>query len=74
MSEAKSGNDFPSEYKIYTSMDGKVQIRARFKCADGSWPALWMLGAEKGWPAKFQPIRSTIPPTWRLTGSAFTSQ
>ncbi len=30
---------------------GKVQIRARFKCAQGSWPALWMLGAEKGWPA-----------------------
>jgi len=30
---------------------GKVQIRARFKCAQGAWPALWMLGAEKGWPA-----------------------
>ena len=30
---------------------GKVQIRARFKSAQGSWPALWMLGAEKGWPA-----------------------
>jgi beta-glucanase (GH16 family) len=30
---------------------GKVQIRARFKCAQGAWPALWMLGAKKGWPA-----------------------
>lgn len=30
---------------------GKVQIRARFKCAQGAWPALWMLGAERGWPA-----------------------
>ncbi len=30
---------------------GKVQIRARFKSAQGAWPALWMLGAEKGWPA-----------------------
>lgn len=30
---------------------GKVQIRARFISAQGAWPALWMLGAEKGWPA-----------------------
>ena len=30
---------------------GKVEIRARFKSAQGAWPALWMLGAEKGWPA-----------------------
>jgi beta-glucanase (GH16 family) len=30
---------------------GKVQIRARFKSAQGAWPALWMLGTEKGWPA-----------------------
>lgn len=30
---------------------GKVQIRARFKCAQGAWPALWMMGEEKGWPA-----------------------
>jgi beta-glucanase (GH16 family) len=30
---------------------GKVQIRARFKSAQGAWPALWMLGKEKGWPA-----------------------
>lgn len=30
---------------------GKVQIRARFKSAQGAWPALWMLGSEKGWPA-----------------------
>ena len=30
---------------------GQVQIRARFKSAQGAWPALWMLGAEKPWPA-----------------------
>lgn len=35
----------------YSFKYGKTQIRARFKCADGSWPALWMLGNEKGWPA-----------------------
>jgi beta-glucanase (GH16 family) len=31
---------------------GKVQIRARFKSAQGAWPALWMMGTEKGWRAK----------------------
>jgi beta-glucanase (GH16 family) len=30
---------------------GKVQIKARFKSAQGAWPALWMLGNEKRWPA-----------------------
>jgi beta-glucanase (GH16 family) len=30
---------------------GKVEIRARFKSAQGAWPALWMLGTDKGWPA-----------------------
>ncbi len=30
---------------------GKVQIKARFKSAQGAWPALWMLGSKKGWPA-----------------------
>ncbi len=30
---------------------GKVQIRARFKSAQGAWPALWMMGVERGWPA-----------------------
>jgi len=30
---------------------GKVQIRARFKSAQGAWPALWMLGENKAWPA-----------------------
>ncbi|MGA0846480.1 MAG: glycoside hydrolase family 16 protein, partial [Luteolibacter sp.] len=29
---------------------GKVEIRARFKSAQGAWPALWMLGAHGGWP------------------------
>ncbi len=35
----------------YAFQYGKVRIRARFKNAQGAWPALWMLGAEKGWPA-----------------------
>lgn len=35
----------------YSYQYGKVQIRARFKCAQGAWPALWMMGEEKGWPA-----------------------
>jgi len=35
----------------YAYRYGKVQIRARFTCAQGAWPALWMLGAENGWPA-----------------------
>ena len=30
---------------------GKVQIRAKFKSAQGAWPALWMLGAKRHWPA-----------------------
>jgi len=30
---------------------GRVEIRARFKSAQGAWPALWMLGAQAGWPA-----------------------
>lgn len=29
---------------------GKVQIRARFKSAQGAWPALWMLGEREPWP------------------------
>lgn len=35
----------------YNFKYGKVQIRARFKSAQGAWPALWMMGEEKGWPA-----------------------
>lgn len=29
---------------------GRIEIRARFKSAKGAWPALWLLGAEGGWP------------------------
>lgn len=29
---------------------GKIQIRARFKSAQGAWPALWMLGENGTWP------------------------
>lgn len=35
----------------YSFQYGKVQIRARFKSAQGAWPALWMMGDDKGWPA-----------------------
>lgn len=34
----------------FTFKYGKVQIKARFKSAQGAWPALWMLGEERGWP------------------------
>lgn len=34
----------------FTFQYGKVQIRARFKSAQGAWPALWMLGQDRGWP------------------------
>ncbi len=30
---------------------GKVVIRARFKSAQGAWPALWSLGDKNKWPA-----------------------
>ena len=36
----------------FTFQYGKVQIRARFSSAQGAWPALWMLGSDKVWPAK----------------------
>lgn len=35
----------------YSFQYGKVQIRARFISAQGAWPALWMLGEKRGWPA-----------------------
>lgn len=35
----------------YNFTYGKVQIKARFKCAQGAWPALWMMGEKGGWPA-----------------------
>lgn len=35
----------------FTFQYGKVQIRARFKSAQGAWPALWMLGEKGHWPS-----------------------
>jgi beta-glucanase (GH16 family) len=29
---------------------GFFEIRAKLPCGAGSWPAIWMLGAEAGWP------------------------
>jgi len=34
----------------YAFLYSRVQIKARFKSAQGAWPALWMLGAEEKWP------------------------
>ncbi|MES1198820.1 MAG: glycoside hydrolase family 16 protein [Pseudomonadota bacterium] len=31
---------------------GFFEIRAKFTCAYGSWPAIWMLGEGGGWPAQ----------------------
>lgn len=30
---------------------GFVEVRAKMPCGRGSWPAIWMLGAEGQWPA-----------------------
>jgi len=35
----------------YSFQFGKIQIKARFKSAQGAWPALWMLGDKGGWPS-----------------------
>lgn len=35
----------------FSFLYGKVQIKARFKSAKGAWPALWMLGSARKWPA-----------------------
>ena len=29
---------------------GFFEVRAKLPCGRGSWPAIWMLGAEAGWP------------------------
>lgn len=29
---------------------GKVEVRARLGCAQGAWPAIWMLPEKGGWP------------------------
>ncbi len=29
---------------------GKIEVRARFKSAQGAWPAIWMMGVEGGHP------------------------
>jgi len=37
--------------KKFSFQYGKIQIKAKFQCADGAWPALWMVGNDRGWPA-----------------------
>lgn len=34
----------------FTFKHGKIEIRAKLECAQGAWPALWLLGASGGWP------------------------
>ncbi len=34
----------------FTFQYGKVEVRARFDCVKGCWPAIWMLPLKGGWP------------------------
>ncbi len=36
--------------KTFTFRYGHVEVRARFDCADGVWPAIWLLATSGGWP------------------------
>ena len=36
--------------KTFSFRYGYVEVRARFDCADGVWPAIWMLPKSGGWP------------------------
>lgn len=36
--------------KTFTFRYGYVEVRARFDCADGVWPAIWLLATSGGWP------------------------
>ncbi len=35
----------------FTFQYGRVEVRARFDCVQGCWPAIWMLPVKGGWPA-----------------------
>lgn len=35
----------------FTFQYGRVEVRARFDCVQGCWPAIWMLPVRGGWPA-----------------------
>lgn len=37
--------------KKFSYKYGKVQVRAKFRSAHGSWPALWMMGDQGPWPS-----------------------
>ncbi len=34
----------------FTFQYGRVEVRARFDCVQGCWPAIWMLPLKGGWP------------------------
>lgn len=36
--------------KTFSFRYGYVEVRARFDCADGVWPAIWLLAKSGGWP------------------------
>lgn len=36
--------------KTFSFRYGYVEVRARFDCADGVWPAIWLLPKSGGWP------------------------
>ena len=36
--------------KTFSFQYGYVEVRARFDCADGVWPAIWLLPKSGGWP------------------------
>lgn len=36
--------------KTFSFRYGYVEVRARFDCADGVWPAIWLLPRSGGWP------------------------
>ena len=36
--------------KTFSFRYGYVEVRARFDCADGVWPAIWLLATSGGWP------------------------
>ncbi len=35
----------------FTFQYGRVEVRARFDCVQGCWPAIWMLPVKGSWPA-----------------------
>ena len=54
----KEGNDYTSAriktQGLYDFTYGRVEVRAKLPSAQGTWPAIWMLGSNHptvGWPS-----------------------